>query len=108
MGFVSPIGVSENRAGIPLVFDQHFTANLDNWDPAVTDGLAQEREVILFEKAGVASFTGEVPKTLAGMAKNARAFIDALRATDSTVWRKAGEQTEDPAPVCRPRHGCTK
>ena len=34
------------RSGLPLVFNQHFTGNLDNWDPAVLDGLAKEREVI--------------------------------------------------------------
>jgi pimeloyl-ACP methyl ester carboxylesterase len=66
------------RGGLPLVFNQHFTGNLDNWDPAVLDGLAREREVIIFNNAGVASSTGEVPKTFAGMAKNAEAFIDAL------------------------------
>jgi pimeloyl-ACP methyl ester carboxylesterase len=67
------------QGGLPLVFNQHFTGNLDNWDPAVLDGLAKEREVIIFNNAGVASSTGEVPKTFAGMAKNAEAFIDALR-----------------------------
>ena len=66
------------KTGIPLVFNQHFTGNLDNWDPAVLDGLAKEREVMLFNNAGVASSTGEVPTTFAGMAKNAEAFIDAL------------------------------
>jgi pimeloyl-ACP methyl ester carboxylesterase len=66
------------RNGLPLVFNQHFTGNLDNWDPAVLDGLTPEREVILFNNAGIASSTGEVPSTFAGMAKNAEAFIDAL------------------------------
>jgi pimeloyl-ACP methyl ester carboxylesterase len=65
--------------GLPLVFNQHFTGNLDHWDPAVLDGLAKEREVVIFNNAGVASSTGEVPKTFADMAKNAEAFIDALR-----------------------------
>jgi pimeloyl-ACP methyl ester carboxylesterase len=67
------------RSGFPLVLNQHFTGNLDNWDPAVLDGLAKEREVIIFNNAGVASSTGEVPTTFAGMAKNAEAFIDALQ-----------------------------
>ena len=67
-----------SRGGLPLVFNQHFTGNLDNWDPAVLDGLAREREVIIFNNAGVASSTGEVPNTFAGMAKNAEAFIDGL------------------------------
>src|SRR6266481_1442467 len=38
-------------AGLPLLFLQHFTGTLDNWDPAVTDPLAQGRPVILFESA---------------------------------------------------------
>jgi pimeloyl-ACP methyl ester carboxylesterase len=66
------------QRGVPLVFNQHFTGNLDNWDPAVLDGLAKVREVIIFNNAGVASSTGEVPSTFAGMARNAEAFVDAL------------------------------
>jgi pimeloyl-ACP methyl ester carboxylesterase len=66
------------QAGIPLVFNQHFSGNLDNWDPAFLDGLAKDREVVIFNNAGVASSTGEVPSTFAGMARNAEAFIDAL------------------------------
>ena len=65
-------------SGLPLVFNQHFMGNLDNWDPAVLDGLASEREVILFNNAGIASSTGEVPATFGGVARNAEAFIDAL------------------------------
>jgi pimeloyl-ACP methyl ester carboxylesterase len=66
------------KGQLPLVFNQHFTGNLDNWDPAVLDGLAQEREVIIFNNAGIASSTGEVSSTFAGMGKNAELFIDAL------------------------------
>jgi pimeloyl-ACP methyl ester carboxylesterase len=50
-----------NGPGLPLVCLQHFTGTLDNWDPAVTDALALEREVILFESAGLGRSTGEVP-----------------------------------------------
>ncbi len=39
--------------GLPLLFLQHFTGTLDNWDPAVTDPLAAGREVILFDNAGL-------------------------------------------------------
>ena len=53
------------RGGLPLVFNQHFTGNLDNWDPAVLDRLAKEREVIIFNNAGVASSSGEVPTSFA-------------------------------------------
>src|SRR2546425_769364 len=74
----SKVLIEDKRQPEPLVFNQHFTGNLDNWDPAVLDGLAKEREVIIFNNAGVASSRGEVPTTFAGMAKNAEAFIDAL------------------------------
>jgi pimeloyl-ACP methyl ester carboxylesterase len=66
-------------SGLPLLFLQHFTGTLDNWDPAVTDPLARGREVILFESAGVGRSTGTVPRTVAGMAQHALAFLDALR-----------------------------
>jgi pimeloyl-ACP methyl ester carboxylesterase len=62
----------------PLLCLQHFTGTLDNWDPAVTDPLASEREVILFENAGLGRSSGAVPGTIAGMAKHALAFLDAL------------------------------
>jgi pimeloyl-ACP methyl ester carboxylesterase len=65
-------------AGVPLVFNQHFTGTMDHWDPAVTDGLATEREVILFDNAGVSSSSGEVPTSCEQMAANAVCFIKAL------------------------------
>ena len=46
--------------------------------PAVTDGLAATREVILFNNAGISSSSGEVPTTIEDMAANAAAFIKAL------------------------------
>jgi pimeloyl-ACP methyl ester carboxylesterase len=64
--------------GLPLLFLQHFTGTLDNWDPAVTDPLASGREVILFESAGLGRSTGKVPNTVAGMAKHALAFMEGL------------------------------
>jgi pimeloyl-ACP methyl ester carboxylesterase len=62
----------------PLVCLQHFTGNLDNWDPAITDILASGREVILFDNAGIGRSTGKVPETVQGMATHALAFLDAL------------------------------
>jgi pimeloyl-ACP methyl ester carboxylesterase len=44
----------------------------------VTDGLARDREVILFDNAGVSSSSGEVPTTFEQMGANAVAFIRAL------------------------------
>jgi pimeloyl-ACP methyl ester carboxylesterase len=67
-----------NGPGLPLLFLQHFTGTLDNWDPAVIDSLAAGREVILFDNAGVGRSTGKVPVTIAEMARHALAFLDGL------------------------------
>jgi pimeloyl-ACP methyl ester carboxylesterase len=64
--------------GLPIVLNQHFRGSIDYWDPAVTDGLAQTRQVILFDNAGIASSSGEVPPSISRMGTNAIAFIRAL------------------------------
>ena len=43
--------------GVPLFFMPHYRAGMDHWDPAVTDGFAASRPVILFDNAGVAGQT---------------------------------------------------
>jgi pimeloyl-ACP methyl ester carboxylesterase len=62
----------------PLVCLQHFRGGLDNWDPLVTDGLAEGGPVILFNNAGIASSGGEPANNIAGMATHVLAFLDAL------------------------------
>ena len=64
--------------GVPIVLNVHFRGTMDHWDPAVTDGLAKDREVILFDNAGVGSSSGEVPASFPEMATDAIAFITAL------------------------------
>ena len=64
--------------GVPIVFNQHYAGTMDYWDPAVTDGLAETREVILFNNAGVSSSSGETPTSFQEMGANAVAFIRAL------------------------------
>ena len=64
--------------GTPLLFLQHLRGGMDHWDPAVTDGLAANRPVILFDNAGVAASSGETPATMESLADHAAAFIGAL------------------------------
>lgn len=61
-----------------LVLLQHFRGNLDNWDPSLIDGLARGRRVVTFDNAGVGGSTGTTPSTIAQMARDAIAFLDAL------------------------------
>jgi len=56
----------------------YFAATLDDWDPLVTNGLAREREVILFDNAGVGGSTGDTPPTVAAMTKDCVDFCRAL------------------------------
>jgi pimeloyl-ACP methyl ester carboxylesterase len=63
---------------IPVLFLQHFRGNLDNWDPALVDDIAAEREVILVDNSGVGLSTGATPSSVAGLARDILAFVDAL------------------------------
>jgi len=67
---------------VPLVFNMHFIGTMDHWDPAVTDGFAVNREIILFNNAGVSGTSGEVPTSIEEMATHAAVFIKALGLTE--------------------------
>ncbi|MFE2106364.1 alpha/beta fold hydrolase [Kitasatospora sp. NPDC059463] len=70
-----------SEGGVPLVLLMHFRGNLDNWDPALVDALARGRRVIAFDNAGVGGTSGTTPGTVAQMAVDALAFLDALELT---------------------------
>ena len=63
---------------VPLLFLGYFNSNMDAWDPAVTNGLATDHEVILFDNAGVGASGGETPNTVAEMTPQCVAFCRAL------------------------------
>jgi pimeloyl-ACP methyl ester carboxylesterase len=67
--------------GVPVVFLHHFTAVLDDWDPAVVDGIAAERRVILVDLRGVGGSGGTTPDSVEAMAGDAVAFLEALGLT---------------------------
>ena len=53
--------------GTPLVLLQHFSGNIDAWDPAVVNALATDRPVIAFDNAGVGRSTGQTPDNIEAM-----------------------------------------
>lgn len=67
-----------NKGGMPLVLLSPLGGSMDDWDPAITNGLAQKYKVIIFDNQGVGASTGKTPSTIADMAKGAVAFIKAL------------------------------
>ena len=67
------------KAGtVPLLFLAYFNSNMDGWDPAVTNGLAADHEVMLFDNAGVGASGGETPDTVVEMTHHCVAFCRAL------------------------------
>jgi pimeloyl-ACP methyl ester carboxylesterase len=66
------------KGDVPIVAFQHFRGNLENWDPPLIDALAANRRVLTFDNTGVGATTGMTPHTIAEMAQDAIAFVDAL------------------------------
>ena len=67
-----------NATNTPLIIHNFFLGNMDFWDPLFVNHLAQDREVILFDNAGVGRSTGTVPTTFTGWAEDMIAFVEAL------------------------------
>jgi pimeloyl-ACP methyl ester carboxylesterase len=67
------------KAGkVPLLFLEYFNSNMDGWDPAVTNSLAADHEIILFDNAGVGASGGETPYTVVEMTQHCIAFCRAV------------------------------
>ena len=73
------------EGAVPLVLLQHFRGNLDSWDPALIDALAQNRRVITFDNAGVGGSTGTTPGTIEQMARDAIAFLAAMQISQADL-----------------------
>ncbi len=80
------------KQGVPLVFFQRFRGTVDHWDPAFLEVIAKARPVVVFDNAGVGASTGEVAQDIAGAAKSAAAFVDALGLSqfDAIGWSMGG------------------
>lgn len=68
-----------------LLFLGYLSSNMDAWDPIVTDGLAENNEVILFDNAAVGASGGTCRSTVAEMTKDCAAFCSALGLTNLDI-----------------------
>jgi hypothetical protein len=91
------------RGGTPLLLLGYFTANLDRWDPKVTNGLAAEREVILVDYPGIGGSSGETPSTVAPLTKTCVEFCGALGLTrfDVLGFSLGGMIAQNSPPIIR-------
>ena len=67
-----------SKKEIPIIYFNHLTANMDNCDPRIMDGMATQHEIISFDYRGVGATSGEDAKSVKDMAKDCIAFIKAL------------------------------
>ncbi|MFI7708414.1 alpha/beta fold hydrolase [Nonomuraea sp. NPDC049480] len=66
------------HTGVPVIFLNHLTGVLDNWDPRIVDGIAARHRVITFDNRGVGASQGRTPDSIAAMARDAIAFIKVM------------------------------
>lgn len=85
------------KGGTPLIFLQHFRGGMDHWDPLMTDGLAEGREVILYDGRGVSSSTGVTPDRFEAMADDLSEFIlgIGLKQVDVVGFSIGGMQAQE-------------
>ena len=78
--------------GVPILLMTRFRGTMDDWDPLFLNELGKQRPVLIFNNAGVATSTGEVPTTIKGAADHAAQLCAALRLTtvDILGWSMAG------------------
>jgi pimeloyl-ACP methyl ester carboxylesterase len=75
------------RGALPLLLLNYFAANMDDWDPKITNGFAAERDVIIFDYPGIGRSTGATPSTVAAMTKD---FVGFCRALDLSSFDIVG------------------
>ncbi|SEO93951.1 alpha/beta hydrolase fold [Actinacidiphila rubida] len=70
--------LEDESDGRPLAPLQHFSDNLDSWNPTLIDALAQGRRIVTFDYRGVNATTSWTPHRVRAMAEDAVEFITAL------------------------------
>ncbi len=66
------------QGSVPLLLLNRFRGTMDDWDPALIDNLARERQVLMFDQPGFARSSGDPPNSLPAFAASAARFASAL------------------------------
>lgn len=70
--------VTGEKSDVPVICFNHLAGVLDDWDPRVIDGIAQNHMVITFNNRGIGASEGTTPTTVQEMADDAIEFVKAL------------------------------
>jgi len=80
------------QGDVPLLLANRFRGTMDHWDPALLDVLAERRDVVVFDNAGVSLSSGAAAPTIEGMAATLAEFAEAVGLTryDLLGWSMGG------------------
>ncbi len=67
-----------DKGGTPLVLLAPLGSSMDDWDPAIINGLVKYSQVVVFDNKGVGGSSGKTPNTIAAMAQDVISFIKTL------------------------------
>ena len=73
------------RGPAPLLLLNYFAAHMDNWDPKITNGFAEEHDVILVDYPGIGRSSGQTPSKVAALTNACVAFCRAIGLTQFDV-----------------------
>ncbi|KAH7109537.1 Alpha/Beta hydrolase protein [Dactylonectria macrodidyma] len=71
---------------IPLLFITHFRGSMDVLDPLLINAIAHNREVILFDNAGIGHSEGTVPDSIQAMAATTVDFLAAIKVPKADIF----------------------
>src|SRR6476660_10208756 len=60
-----------DKEGTPIVLLSPLGSSMDDWDPAIINGLVKYSQVVVFDNKGVGGSSGKTPTTIAEMAEDA-------------------------------------
>ena len=69
----------------PLVFVTHYRGSMDTLDPLLVNTIAENREIILVDNAGIGHSGGSVPDTLDSMAATVVNFLAAIHVPKADI-----------------------
>jgi pimeloyl-ACP methyl ester carboxylesterase len=73
------------RGAAPLLLLNYFAAHMDDWDPKITNGFAEEHDVILVDYPGIGRSSGQTPSKVAALTNACVAFCRAIGLTQFDV-----------------------
>jgi len=67
-----------DKGGTPIVLLSPLGSSMDDWDPAIINGLVKYSQVVVFDNKGVGGSSGETLTTITDMAQDAIFFVETL------------------------------